>query len=52
VSNGDWLKVDFDTERHSLSFFKEEGLPLTHPASSVTDSEPANRRMKAARSIL
>ena len=35
VSNGDLLEVDFDTERHSLTFFKEEeGLPL-HAMTSM-----------------
>jgi ATP-dependent Clp protease ATP-binding subunit ClpB len=36
VSNGDWLEVDFDTEGHLLTFYKEqEGLPLQAMASMI-----------------
>jgi len=38
VANGDWVEVDFDTDRRALTFFKEEeGLPL-HAMASMLNS--------------
>lgn len=38
VSNGDWVEVDFDSDRRALTFFKEEeGLPLHAMASMLNN---------------